>query len=149
MSISIANANLGNDLKLDEDNDLCAAVDGDLACCDDGIATLVQDIGNCLSTIPGEVFAHATSGAGTRRLLGEDDMDDVAIRALSDALLYDPWVAPRIDPDAIQVSRLTDQEADGEARFLITVTPLGSTTTSPINIIWNANTTSIESSEVR
>ncbi len=141
--MAIANYNLGNDLYM-KGGDLVVGVDGDLATCDDGLVTLVQDVIHGLETTPGDLFGHETSGAGVRRLLGEDDPGDLVARAISDFLLYDPWVAPRIVPESIDVTRLGDEEAPFDGRFRIVFSALDADTTTNVNLVWNANTNTVE-----
>ena len=131
--------NLGIDLLLDDEGDLVIDPTGDLAVTPSGRVTLMQDAKNLLDTLPGDLFAHPEYGAGVLRLFGEDDRPDfeaLVTRAITDALQYDLSVAPRINPDSIQVT----SERDGQqVTFTVSFLPIGEDETSQINLVWNAN----------
>ena len=136
-----AYANLGIDLWLDDDGDLAVAPDGDLAVTPDGRVTLLQDVRNLLDTLPGDLFGHPTYGAGGARLFGEEDRPDfeaLVIRAIADALTYDPSVAPRIEPDSINVRPAT-APGPREAAFSVSFVPLGEDWTNALNLVWGSN----------
>jgi hypothetical protein len=136
--MSSANANLGIDLWLDADGDLSVAPDGDLAITPNGRVTLLQDVRDLLDTLPGDLFGHPTYGAGVARLFGEEDRPDfeaLVIRAIADALTYDPSVAPRIEPDSITVRPTTAPEPR-EAAFTVSFVPLGEEWTNALNLGW-------------
>lgn len=131
--------NLGIDLLLDGDGDLQVGTTGDLAITQDGRTTLLQDVRNLLDTLPGDLFGHPDYGAGVPRLFGEEDRPDfeqLVSRAIADALTYDPSVAPRIEPDSVQV---TAERSGREASFNVSFVPLGEGTTNRINLVWSAN----------
>jgi hypothetical protein len=142
--MTINRHNLGNDLLQDADGDLVVGPDGDIALTDDGLTTLVQDLENGLRTLPGELFGHDTEGAGVRRLIGEDDEGELSIRSISDFMTYGKWVAPRIRQETLEIKRLTAQESAHELRVRISFIPLLSGVTNRLNLVWNANTTSLE-----
>ena len=134
-------ANLGIDLWLDADGDLAVAPDGDLAITPNGRVTLLQDVRDLLDTLPGDLFGHPAYGAGVARLFGEEDRPDfesLAIRAITDALTYDPSVAPRIEPDSIKV-RPTTGASPREAEFSVSFVPLGEEWTNALNLVWQSN----------
>ena len=135
---TVANANLGIDLWLDADGDLAVAPDGDLAITPNGRVTLLQDVRDLLDTLPGDLFGHPTYGAGVARLFGEEDRPDfeaLVIRAITDALTYDPSVAPRIEPDSIEV-RPGTAPGPREAEFSVSFVPLGEEWTNALNVVW-------------
>ena len=136
--------NLGIDLLLDNEGDLVIGPTGDLAITMDGRTTLLQDVRNLLDTLPGDLFGHPSYGAGVPRLFGEEDRPDfeqLVIRAISDALTYDPSVAPRIEPDSIVVRAV---QGVGEAEFHVSFAPLGEDWTNRANVVFNANAGSEE-----
>ena len=131
--------NLGIDLLLDDDGDLQVGATGDLAITPDGRTTLLQDVRHLLDTLPGDLFGHPDYGAGVPRLFGEEDRPDfeqLVARAIADALTYDPSVAPRIEPDSVQV---TADRSGLEASFQVSFVPLGEDFTNRLNITWQAN----------
>lgn len=131
--------NLGIDLLLDDDGDLQVGATGDMAITPDGRTTLLQDVRNLLDTLPGDLFGHPDYGAGVPRLFGEEDRPDfeqLVARAIADALTYDPSVAPRIEPDSVQV---TADRSRREASFRVSFVPLGEDITNRLNITWQAN----------
>ena len=133
--------NLGVDLLLDADGDLMVSPAGDLAITQDGRTCLLQDVRNLLDTLPGDLFGHPAFGAGVPRLFGEEDRPDFAalvIRAIADALTYDPSVAPRIEPDSIAVRPAT-ASGPREAAFSVSFVPLGEEWTSRLNLVWGSN----------
>jgi len=130
--------NLGIDLLLDETGDLVVSTTGDLALTPDGRATLLQDVKHLLDTLPGDLFGHPNYGAGLPRLFGEEDRadhGDLVRRAIADALTYDPAVAPRIEPDSIEV-KLVAKSHPREPAFSVSFTPLGEGFTSRVNLVW-------------
>ena len=134
--------NLGIDLLLDETGDLVVSTTGDLALTSKGRATLLQDVQHLLDTLPGDLFGHPEYGAGLPRLFGEEDRadhGDLVRRAIADALTYDPSVAPRIEPDSIEVT-LVSGSAPRQPAFSVSFTPLGEGWTSKVNLVWSANT---------
>ena len=136
---NLGSANLGIDLLLDESGDLMVGSTGDLAVTPDGRTTLLQDVKNLLDTLPGDLFSHPSFGAGVPRLFGEEDRPDftqLVSRAISDALTYDPSVAPRIEPDSIEV-KATGQGR--EASFSVSFVPLGEEWTNRENFVWGVN----------
>ena len=135
---SPAYANLGIDLLLDETGDLVVSTTGDLALTPDGRATLLQDVKHLLDTLPGDLFGHPNYGAGLPRLFGEEDRadhGDLVRRAIADALTYDPSVAPRIEPDSIDVNLVSDSDPR-QPSFSVSFTPLGEDFTSRVNLVW-------------
>ncbi len=131
--------NLGIDLLLDDDGDLQVGATGDLAITPDGRTTLLQDVHHLLDTLPGDLFGHPDYGAGVPRLFGEEDRPDfeqLVARAIADVLTYDPSVAPRIEPDSVQV---TADRSGREASFRVSFVPLGEDFTNRLNITWQAN----------
>ena len=135
--------NLGIDLLLDDTGDLVVSTTGDLALTPDGRATLLQDVQHLLDTLPGDLFGHPEYGAGLPRLFGEEDRadhGDLVRRAIADALTYDPSVAPRIEPDSIEVTLVSGGDPRQPA-FSVSFTPLGEGWTSRMNFIFNANWT--------
>jgi len=135
--------NLGTDLLLDDTGDLVVSTTGDLALTPDGRATLLQDVKHLLDTLPGDLFGHLEYGAGLPRLFGEEDRadhGDLVRRAIADALTYDPSVAPRIEPDSIEVTLVPGSDPRQPA-FSVSFTPLGEGWTSRMNFIFNANWT--------
>ena len=139
----ISNANLGIDLLLDGDGDLALSPTGDLALTATGRVCLLQDVKHLLDTLPGDLFSHTDYGAGLPRLFGEEDQSghgELVKRAIADALTYDPSVAPRIEPETIEVERI----ATGNSRapgFKVSFVPLGESSTNRLNIVYNANWT--------
>ena len=134
----VAYENLGIDLLLDETGDLVISTTGDLALTPDGRATLLQDVKHLLDTLPGDLFGHPNYGAGLPRLFGEEDRadhGDLVRRAIADALTYDPAVAPRIEPDSIEV-KLVAKSHPREPAFSVSFTPLGEGFTSRVNLVW-------------
>ncbi len=132
-------SNLGIDLLLDDDGDLVVGPDGDLELTPDGSTTLLQDVENLLDTLPGDLFGHPSYGAGVARLFGEENSSDfeaLAIRAISDALAYDPSVAPRIKTESISVSALRGSR---EIRFNVSFKALADGVTSRLNLVWGLN----------
>jgi len=131
------NANLGIDLLL-EDGDLVIAPTGDLAVTPNGTTCLLQDVANLLDSLPGDLYGHAEYGAGVFRLVGEEDRPDftsLVIRSISDALLYDDAVGPRIEPESVQVELLPSVQLRSSS-FRITFMPLGEEWTTPLNLVW-------------
>jgi phage baseplate assembly protein W len=144
--IEIPNAHLGVDL-LVEDGDLVIASNGDLAVTTSGRTTLLQDVRNLLDTLPGDLFAHPSYGAGVSRLFGAEDVPNytsLIIRAITDALTYDPAVAPRIEPESITVTTDSGTAGDiprprasaGERTFYISFQPIGEEGSSRLNLVW-------------
>ena len=134
----VAFENLGIDLLLDETGDLVVSTTGDLALTPDGRATLLQDVKHLLDTLPGDLFGHPNYGAGLPRLFGEEDRadhGDLVRRAIADALTYDPSVAPRIEPDSIDVNLVSDSDPR-QPSFSVSFTPLGEDFTSRVNLVW-------------
>lgn len=130
-------ANLGIDL-LVADGDLVVAPAGDLDITPAGTTCLLQDVANLLDSLPGDLYGHAEYGAGVTRLVGEEDRPDftaLAIRSISDALLYDDADGPRIEPESIKVELLPSDQLRS-ASFRITFMPLGEEWTTPINLVW-------------
>jgi len=139
----VAFENLGIDLLLDETGDLVVSTTGDLALTPDGRATLLQDVKHLLDTLPGDLFSHPNYGAGLPRLFGEEDRadhGDLVRRAIADALTYDPSVAPRIEPDSIEVKLVSGGDPRQPA-FSVSFKPLGEGWTNRLSIIFNANWT--------
>lgn len=137
-------SNLGLDLLLGTDGDLVVGPDGDLVVISDGCSTLLQDVENLLDTLPGDLFAHPSYGAGVVRLFGEENSSDyeaLAIRAISDALSYDPSVAPRIKTESIEVKAV---RTGREISFSVSFQPLAEGVTSKLNLVWNSNISSEE-----
>jgi len=135
--------NLGIDLLLDDTGDLVVSTTGDLALTTDGRATLLQDVKHLLDTLPGDLFGHPEYGAGLPRLFGEEDRadhGDLVRRAIADALTYDPSVAPRIEPDSIEVKFVAGSDPRQPA-FSVSFTPLGEGWTNRINTVWRMNWT--------
>jgi len=133
----MANANLGIDLLLD-DGDLVIAPTGDLAVTPAGTTCLLQDLANLLDSLPGDLYGHAEYGAGVTRLVGEEDrpdFKDLVMRSISDALLYDDAVGPRIEPESVRVEALPSAQLRS-ASFRITFMPLGEEWTTPLNLVW-------------
>ena len=138
-SESLGSENLGIDLLLDGSGDLIVSSTGDLACTTDGRTTLLQDVKNLLDTLPGDLFSHPSFGAGIPRLFGEEDRPDftqLVSRAISDALTYDPSVAPRIEPDSIEVKSIRQSP---DASFSVSFVPLGEAWTNRQNFVWGVN----------
>ena len=138
--------NLGIDLMLDQTGDLVVGSTGDLALTPDGRATLLQDVQHLLDTLPGDLFGHPDYGAGLPRLFGEEDRadhGDLVRRAISDALTYDPSVAPRIEPDSIEVERVAGGDARAPA-FSVSFVPLGENWTCRMNTVWGLLPGSLE-----
>ncbi len=132
--------NLGIDLQLDELGDLQVGSTGDLAVTSSGRTTLLQDVANLLDTLPGDLFGHPEYGAGITRLVGEEDRNDfeqLAVRAIADALTYDPSVAPRIEPDSIAITPTRDGR---QIQFDLSFVPLGEEWTNRFNMVWGLNT---------
>jgi len=142
----VAYENLGIDLLLDETGDLVISTTGDLALTPDGRATLLQDVKHLLDTLPGDLFGHPNYGAGLPRLFGEEDRadhGDLVRRAIADALTYDPSVAPRIEPDSIEVKLVAGSDPR-EPAFSVSFTPLGEGFTSRVNLVWGLHAGSQE-----
>ena len=147
--VDVPSSHLGVDL-LVQDGDLVVASNGDLAVTTSGRTTLLQDVRNLLDTLPGDLFAHPSYGAGVSRLFGAEDVanyDALIIRAITDALTYDPSVAPRIEPETITVT--TDSGTAGdiprprasaemlpERTFYISFQPIGEEGSSRLNLVW-------------
>ena len=145
----IPSAHLGIDLLI-QDGDLVISSDGDLAVTTSGRTALLQDVRNLLDTLPGDLFAHPSYGAGVSRLFGAEDVENytsLIIRAITDALTYDPDVAPRIEPESITVT--TDFATAGdiprprasaemlpERTFYISFQPIGEEGSSRLNLVW-------------
>ncbi len=133
--------NLGVDLLLDEKGDLMISNNGDLAQTPNGWVCLLQDVAHLLETLPGDLFAHPTYGAGLPRLVGEEDrpgLDAWLHRVVEDALLYEASVAPRIEPDSIEVTRVTGGDTRQQA-FSVSFVPLGEAWTNRLNLVWNVS----------
>ncbi len=142
----VAFENRGIDLLLNETGDLVVSTTGDLALTPDGRATLLQDVKHLLDTLPGDLFGHPNYGAGLPRLFGEEDRadhGDLVRRAIADALTYDPAVAPRIEPDSIEV-KLVSGSDPREPAFSVSFTPLGEGFTSRVNLVWGLHAGSQE-----
>jgi hypothetical protein len=114
------NPNLGRDLLLDESGDLAIA-NGDLAVTPSGRTCLLQDVAHALDTMAGDLFGHPTYGAGVGRLLGEEGpaTRQAFVRAVKDALVYEPGVAARIVPESVAVTIIsaTDREVQVRTEF--------------------------------
>jgi hypothetical protein len=146
IEIDIPSSHLGIDLLI-QDGDLVVSSDGDLAVTTSGRTTLLQDVRNLLDTLPGDLFAHPSYGAGVSRLFGAEDVENytsLIIRAITDALTYDPSVAPRIEPESITVTTDSGTEGNiprpapraGERTFYISFQPIGEEGSSRLNLVW-------------
>ena len=111
------NPNLGKDLLLDESGDLAIA-NGDLAVTPSGRICLLQDVEHALDTMAGDLFGHPTYGAGVARLLGEEGgtARQGFVRAVKDALIYEPGVAARIVPESVTVTILSADATEVSVR---------------------------------
>lgn len=131
------NANLGIDLLLDADGDLQATSTGDLAVTPNGRVCLLQDIAHLLDTLPGDLFGHTEFGAGVTRLAGENDRPDFAdlvMRSITDALLYDDSVGPRIESDSVDVTVV--ERTSNSITFNVAFQPLDEEYTTLANLVW-------------
>lgn len=133
--MAIESPQLGNDV-LWEDDDLVLSPTGDVSTTMNGRTTLLQDVENGLNLIPGELFGHSETGAGLRRIPGQDDQNSIVIRAIDDFLRYDSMVCYRIDAESITIERLSDEEAEYEGKYLVSFIPIGEDESSRMNLVW-------------
>lgn len=130
-------SNLGIDILLDQDGDLQATQTGDLAVTPTGRVCLLQDISHLLDTLPGDLFGHPEFGAGVTRLAGEEDrpdFSDLVMRAITDALMYDESVAPRIEADSVVVTVVN--KTSNSIEFNVAFQPLDEEYTTMDNLVW-------------
>ena len=129
--------NLGCDLLLDEDGDLAISVTGDLALTPNGRVCLLQDIADLLETLPKDLFGHPEYGAGIGRLFGESYKAGFVRhveRAVRDALINDPSVAPRLLPETVQVDM--ERCSDTELSVSIQASAISDGQIVPLNFVW-------------
>jgi phage baseplate assembly protein W len=129
--------NLGCDLLLDADGDLSVSVTGDLALTPRGSVCLLQDIADLLETLPGDLFGHPDYGAGIGRLFGENYKAGFVRhveRAVRDALVNDPSVAPRLLPETVQVDM--ERYSERELSVAINVSAISDGQIVPLNFVW-------------
>ncbi len=129
--------NLGCDLLLDDEGDLAISVTGDLALTPRGSACLLQDITDLLETLPGDLFGHPEYGAGIGRLFGESYKAGFVRhveRAVRDALINDPSVAPRLLPETVQVEM--ERYSDTELSVSIAASAISDGQIVPLNFVW-------------
>lgn len=127
---------LGNDILIDDDGDLALAPNGDISLTMNGQRTLLQDVDHCLKTMPGDIVGHENIGGGVPRLLGEENADALIIRAIKDCLLTSEMLAPRIKPNSIEVTQLTDEQGAYESRFDVSFVPIDEDDTNPLNYVY-------------
>lgn len=139
-----ANLNLGLDLALDSSGDLAMSPQNDLATTPNGRSTLMQDVSDCLVLVPGDLYAHENSGTGIKRLLGEDDVGDLLVSLVTNALIYDEMTSQRIDPNTVVVTRMSKLEAPGQAILRIEFSAITDGTTNNFNVLYNAQSGEIE-----
>ena len=97
-----SNNHLLLDLILDDSGDLMISPSGDLSITSDGRKCLLQDIKHYIETIPGDLFSHPEYGSGIKRLLGDSQTtQELLIKSISTALLYNPVILSRINPTKI------------------------------------------------
>jgi len=137
VSTSYRFPNLGCDLLLDEDGDLAISVTGDLALTPRGSVCLLQDIAGLLETLPGDLFGHPEYGAGIGRLFGESYKAGFVRhveRAVRDALVNDPSVAPRLLPETVQIEM--ERYSDTELSVSIRASAISDGQIVPLNFVW-------------
>lgn len=128
---------LGCDLLLDADGDLAISITGDLALTPRGTACLLQDIADLLETLPGDLFGHPEYGAGIGRLFGENHRAGFVRhvqRAVRDALINDPSVAPRLLPETVRVEM--QRASDRELSVSIQASAISGDQIVPLNFVW-------------
>ena len=129
--------NLGCDLLLDADGDLALSVTGDLALTPRGTTCLLQDIAHLLETLPGDLFSHEEYGAGIGRLFGESyraGFVQHVERAVRDALVNDPSVAPRLLSETVKVEM--ERFSDTELSVSISARAISDDQVIPLNLVW-------------
>ena len=129
--------NLGVDLRIGDDGDLQISSSGDLSVTDDGRFCLLQDVRNLLDTLPGDLYGHPSFGAGLPKLFGEEDrtnFETLVVRAITDAIIYDSGVGPRIETESIVVYALP--RTGRTASFQVSFVPLDEEWTNRMNLVW-------------
>ena len=129
--------NLGCDLLLDADGDFAVSVTGDLALTPRGSVCLLQDISDLLETLPGDLFGHPEYGAGIGRLFGESYKAGFVRhveRAVRDALVNDPSVAPRLLPETVQVDM--ERYSERELSVFVRASAIDNGEVVPLNFVW-------------
>lgn len=125
----MANAQLGVDLKLNEDNDLVFGSNDDFVTVS-GNNNLSQAIINRLRTGIGELRLHSLYGSRTKILLGEKNINSALAlvrQATREALNQEPRIS--------QINSIIAQFKDNSTINLsVTVTPIGEETT--LNIVY-------------
>jgi len=135
--MSYLHPNLGCDLLLDQDGDLAVSVTGDLALTPRGTTCLLQDIAHLLETLPGDLFSHEEYGAGIGRLFGESyriGFVQHVERAVRDALVNDPSVAPRLLSETVKVEM--ERFSDTELSVSISASAISDDQIIPLNLVW-------------
>ena len=135
--MSYLHPNLGCDLLIDSDGDLAISNTGDLALTPRGTACLLQDIAHLLETLPGDLFSHPEYGTGIGRLFGENwrtGFVQHVERAVRDALVNDPSVAPRLLSETVKVEM--ERFSDTELSVSITATAISDDQVIPLNLVW-------------
>src|SRR3990172_9161008 len=123
-------AYLGTDILFDEDVAILVSKVGDMDLAT-GRACLVQDIGDRLGTLPGDLYSHPDWGCRIGRLLGASDTP--LNRALANRYLWEALEnEPRIETESISITPLTFKSE--QKRFEIRFTPIGGASSE--SLVW-------------